>query len=436
MQLHHHSKQDYATANAEAAEDARKRFQRRIDEGQVRAAQLIDHLGANVPEDMIARHERLAFRFGPRHAAMPALDLESASREGLTDDTGMPIAIAALLDEAPVTPPTTDKETDEIPSLLLDVADGTRVYGVHDHALSQMAARAKVPVKYLKELVRSSNPALRDLALEILGTHYGPQLKLGEERSLLRSIDGETRGFLSAQYKRIDCLPVLEAFIDEAVKTHGCVPTDAVGTSLRAQLKVVLPEVFFPTDDSPILVGLAWSNSDYGVGANCLALTIERLWCTNKATTTDVMREIHLGKKLPDDIAWSEQTRAAETELSVLTIRDAVKHVLRAENIDGIMTAIRTVSERKIEWKQVGSELKALTKGERETAQQLFEGEETVLLPAGRTQWRASNVLSLMAQSASSAERRLNLEREAGRLMETGALAQTLRNQRQALRVA
>jgi hypothetical protein len=53
---------------------------------------------------------------------------------------------------------------------------------------------------------------------------------------------------------------------------------------------------------------------------------------------------------------------------------------------------------------------KALTKPEVINARMLFESDESVMLPAGDTAWRASNVMSWLANQTESTERKLDLQ--------------------------
>jgi len=435
--MFHHDKRDYDKAKEAAAIDIRKTFHNRIQEGVARATKLARHLQSVVPEDRLAIHGRdLNFRWGvpERHAGAKAIqdpvlldaaDPEAKGMDG-ADDVGRLLDMVEVPNIKNDGKITTISEEDGTSRLLLDV--GGHTVTLHNNALSQISNRTefgtagektKVPLRYLKQMMNSGEPALQRLCVDVLNTHY-KDTPIKMKKSLVRSIDDEARGFLGSSYKRLDSMLLLETLL-EAANDAGAVPTDAIMSDTRCQIKLVLQRVFEPIADSPMIFGVAWSTSDFGCGANCLALTIERLWCTNKATTMDSLREVHTGTKLHGDIAWSEDTREKVTAASAATMKDYIKHMLSDDNIGQLQIAIQKAHETETDWKKFGESIKRhLTKDELMLAENLFNNcEQEVLLPPARTVWRASNVLSLIAQSAKTAERTLELERMAGGVFES-----------------
>lgn len=434
--MFHHDKRDYETARATAIESAEDKFGTRIEQGLERTVKLIEHLQESVPVDRLAVHGRdIHFKLSSDKPRMKLassraiqdpelLNADDPRAKGMdgADDVGRILKLVELPNHKTDGRLSSVQEEDGSSRLLMDISGHT--VELHSNAISQIAERtspsgAKLPVKYLKSLMSSNDPNLQRLCVDALNTHY-KRTALSKKKSLVRSVNGEARGFLGSTYKRIDSMMLMQTLIEQANEC-GAVVIDARVTDVRCQVKLVLRRIYRPVDDSPMLLGIAWSTSDYGCGANCLSLFVERMWCTNQATTQDSLREVHTGPELHGDIAWSEDTRRKVTEASAATMRDYIKHMLSDESIGNLTDAIRKAYETEVSWKTFGPTVKRLlSKEEYNSAESHFDStNQAVLLPPARTLWRASNVLSLIAQNAKTPDRALELERLAGRVFET-----------------
>jgi hypothetical protein len=117
-------------------------LQRQIDEGAKRAADVITTIERDQPRDQIVRARAAGFDVAPTHGV----------RVRIADDWYQPT----------------------------------------EFALGQIAARAGVPLPYLRELAApQSAPWKHQLASEILGQHHG---NAGDVRVLVRSVRGQLRG--------------------------------------------------------------------------------------------------------------------------------------------------------------------------------------------------------------------------------------------------
>lgn len=399
------------------------RLQAVLREGARTGLQVIEHVNTNAPNDRLVRGR--ALRWG--YAAPAELALAQAKPEakplgdpalaGLVNDEGIPLQVAAILDEparkprALVAAPPADAA---IPELVLEIADGT--HRLHRNAFSQVAGRAGVPGDYLRRLTDSQNPAMRQLALDILAAHYG-KTEQAAERHLVRDVHGEVRGFLSDKYRRLDSRPLLDAFLT-AAREVGAVPGGGLAGQLRTSFKVFLPTLFEPVPDDPIVIGLEWHNSDFGAGAFSISLTLLRMWCTNGATIEETLRKTHVGSRLSDDVAWSKATMQADSATMALATGDIVRNHLAADKVEGLVAAVKAAHEKCFADKQdpFGSNRRfaALTKGELAKVRDAFDSNDVVNLPPGRTLWRASNAVSWVAQHCEDEERKHALERLAG----------------------
>ena len=413
--LVHHSGSDYNEAATEAAREARKKMEQIIEGGRASAERVIDRVQNHVPVDRLAKGKGLRFGYAQASAMQQAAYIGDPSLTGQTNDEGIPLQVAALLGEQA---PATDVVSDDGPSrLVLEIAESSKE-GIHSHALTQIATKAGIPSKYLAELTTSENPILRQLALEILESHYrGTDNAL--DRYLLRSVDGEVRGFLSDKYRRLDNRPLLEAFA-VACQEMGAVPVDGTASDVRIAMKAFLPYVLEPVPNEVMLVGVEWANSDFGAGALTLSLVALRLWCTNKATMQNALRNVHLGRRLDENISYSDETYRLDTMATVSAMRDTVRDLLSPVRVNALQETVKAASAMKATWSSLPKKvLDAMTKSEAELARKLFDEEQPdiMMLPAEKTTWRASNVFSWLAGQTKDADHKLDLERAAGEVV-------------------
>ncbi len=339
-------------------------LQKRIDEGTVRAGSVIEAIHRDVPTDQIAR--------------------------------------ATALDFAP-----------SLGGLSVRVAEN--VYSPSDYALGQLAGRAGVPTAYLRELVGErvqddgAMPWQRDLAAEILRRHFAH----AEGRLLVRSVRGQLRGVLSDKYRRLDCRPLVEALVAECQRV-GAIPFDGTATDTRVALKVLFPEVLEPVPGEFLVVGGEWSNSDYGNGVHGFRAFFLRAVCLNGATAENVLRQVHLGGRLSDDVEFSARTYRLDTETSISALRDTVRGVLGPAGRDRVLDQIRQSSTKEYGAAQLTRAVRNLPKADAKAVVDAFNSSDVINLPAGNTAWRASNALSWIAKNTSDDEKRLDLERLAG----------------------
>lgn len=414
-----------------------EKFQQIIDSGRKSAEQVFNRIATEVPEDRIVRGRAMRFAFEaprPKLASVHALRAEPElgwhAKEALDADdpraSGMegadPVAqIMNMVDvdgvqaPAPAEPPA---PTEPAPpaSLVMSIAEHTQQ--VHAHALGQLAHRfrlhgVKIPVRYLRALVGSGDPESQAIAEEILN-RTADHSKVRDQRFLVRSVGDEARAVMSDRFRRIDCRPILDTLVT-FLQDRGMIPIGGYATDTRVQLQFAIPEVFHLTDEeSPILIGGIWQNSDFGHGSNGLSIYVKRGWCANGCSSENTMRQVHAGGRLPEDIALAADTLAADTKANQLVMRDTLQAVLSPERVAEVIASLREANITRTTWDAYAPRLKKiLGKGELDQAKKAFDGEDVVNLPAGKTQWRMSNAISWLAHSASPS-RAIELERLAG----------------------
>lgn len=371
----HHSDVPYDVALDAAAAGFKQKLEEMIHKTQVSAMTVIERVQRETPNDRVADTTTLEF--------MADADDDKAIIMGLQNRK----------------------------------ADGFFQEGLHKNALDQVAERAGIPNTYINRLLEK--PYGRELIVDNLTTIFK---KEPNKKVLIRSVGAQVRGVLSNSFKRMDSGPIIDAFA-KACSDIGAVPVEGVGGDLRWAVKAILPFVFQPAAkrgfEEVLAFGIQLSNSDYGHGALGLNAFCTRLVCTNTATLEQVMREVHLGKRLTDDIDFSKRTREADTQLQVLQIGDIVKQILAPEKVNALVGRIGEALEKRIDPKEAWQALPGmgLLKGEIDQVKALFIDGDVEVLPRGSTQARLSNAVSWFAKSAATAERRLELEEIAGELL-------------------
>lgn len=362
--LIHHGSQTYDAAASEAATEARAKMEAMIDRGRVSAGNVIDKVMREVPRDALVRGRAFGDAIRPAAGGLNFLDA-----------------------------------TGEITTV-------TR------HALGQIASRADLPMAYVSNLLEKQEPWARDLLAHNVRELYSRD----ESRYLTRSVNGQLRGFLSDKFKRIDSRPVLESAI-AAFQDAGLTPCDGYASETQVNLKAVLPVIFEPVPNEVMLFGLEWSNSDYGKGTNSLRAFVLRLMCTNKAVMDYALRQVHLGRRLENETLYSEKTIALDTAAAISAVGDIVRGALTPDTTKAYCEIVRRAHEDKINPAQTIERMKQLTKGERAAVSEAFNSADVEMLPAGNTTWRLSNALSWVAGHTDDTDRRIELEREAGKVL-------------------
>lgn len=283
---------------------------------------------------------------------------------------------------------------------------------IHEHCIPQVAERAGIPFGYLRELVRGEESWQPQLAEHALRQHFTNQQK---SKYLIRSVDQTVRGFLSDRFRRLDSRPILDALI-KGFQEYGVVPVSGHALDTRVTLRALVPQVFEVVPGEWVAYGADWSNSDYGFGTNSLSGFILRLICLNGAVAASMLKQVHLGRRLDENIEFSTETYRLDTEATVSATRDVTKLLFSAETREALFDRVRKSAEEQPDaWSRNTRRFASrLSRAELEEAKKAFDGPDVINLPAGKSAWRVSNALSWIAKTATDPVRQLELERLAG----------------------
>ena len=183
-----------------------------------------------------------------------------------------------------------------------------------------------------------------------------------------------------------------------------------------------MPEIYEPIPGEVVAYGLSLENSDFGNGALSIRAYLLRIWCTNLAITEETMRQVHLGKRLDDNLIYSQRTYELDAKTTVSALKDVVRLQLDSRSLTNRMEAVRMAAAKEINPTSARELLKkALNKGEAEAAMNAYNSPDVYNLPAGQTAWRLSNAISWIAGQTEEPERKLELMRVAGEVLPKAA---------------
>jgi hypothetical protein len=325
----------------------------------------------------------------------------------------------------------------DMAGLRLDI--GETGLSIHKHAFSQLCSKVGFPLQYAGSLL---NPAAnetyttvawrRELAAHNLNELFArpkwTEKNGAQVRFLHRIVGNELRGFLSRRYNRyLASVPLLRAFV-EACRASGARPVEAVATDVRVSLKCLLPEVYEAFPGEYVCMGVEWSNSDFGAGKLSVCMTLWRVASATSTVLDQTISRIHIGSVIEEsDLELSEDTLRKEVIAQQGAIGDAVKEQLSERVVTKLVEAVRVAHEEKIPWSKLKTQLsRFLGKADVESVQNLLDGKgETIIdLPPISFEgservanlWWAASVVGNIANKVDDLERKLELQREAGKL--------------------
>lgn len=369
--LAHHSAEDYGAAAKRAADRATEKFEAIIANGQAEAGKILSYLNTHKPEDFIVGNKAMEFE---AEEIMGAL----------------------------------------VPKVNFKDTDGEKHHiGLHRNALIQALDRtgSPSPSKSVDWLLKGNTV---EEAMALLNKMYS---EMEDKNYLFRVVNEELRGLLSDRFRRLDTCQMIDTIVSEGVEGFGAIPTSATIQDVSFSMKLVLPYIFEPLPNEVGIFGFIFRNSDFGHGRFHAKGFFRRLWCTNDCTTEDGISEIHLGKRLSENIAFSQETYELDSKTMASALKDTLHAVLHPDNVKKRLAIVRGAAEESIDADAAFDRMqgKQLTKGEATEARKLMSSADTEMLPPGQNRWRFSNVLSLLANQSDNPDRQLELEDLAGK---------------------
>jgi hypothetical protein len=321
-------------------------------------------------------------------------------------------------------------------------AEGTRSSDdtdvmIHRHALNQLCAKCGYAMNQFNFLAPKSTEENSGWGMNLNVYALNKMFHCPEwaerggapTRFLHRIVGKELRGFLSQRYARhLASAPLLRAFVDACCDKEAR-PIEATNSAVRMSLKCLLPHVFEAFPGEYICLGVEFGNSDFGAGRLTVRSTIWRVSMSTSAVLDETFSKVHIGSVIEEsDLAISEATWHKETEAQKGVIVDVVGQLLSAGTVDRLLQALRVARDENIPWSKLRSRLAGLVgKGDLDWMQQAADnGAGIVDLPPisftpdgeriPNAYW-ASAAVSAIASRSEDMDRRMELQKEAGKLL-------------------
>jgi hypothetical protein len=290
--------------------------------------------------------------------------------------------------------------------------------GIHRHALRQMAEVAGMPLAWADRILGLSDDSdiegdVDPYGAKLLAHSLNEIYKHSDSRHLMRCV-GDVRGFLSDRYRRIDSRPIMERLFT-AMQNVGLRPYDGYALDTKVEVQAIIPKIYSPYPGELVAFGLTFRSSDYGDGALDVRGFTIRPACANGMIRESMLRQVHLGGRLSEDLQLSTRTYNLDTETMASATFDVVNNAFSDAKIEREMLAIRSSQEKELDPKRATERLrKVLSKGEAEQAIALFASADIVTMPPGQTEYRMSNALSWLANNTKDERRKIEIQEIAG----------------------
>lgn len=218
----------------------------------------------------------------------------------------------------------------------LNVKDGDG-YSVTDHTHGQIAARHGIPWSYYK-LMRDDQPSMLEF-------NVNEWLKRKPQKRMLRTLDSTARAYLSDSYARMDDDVFAEVVLQAMADVPGMKVVSTAITEERTHIKIVSEKIEREVKlNDPVQFGLAFANSEIGLGRLSGSLLVYKLSCLNGAVSPDdAFAATHLGKRQGADHegVYAMDTVAADAKATILKLRDYAKELLSERRIDAVVAKMK-----------------------------------------------------------------------------------------------
>lgn len=292
-------------------------------------------------------------------------------------------------------------------------------FTLHENAVGQLGEKLNIPTRYLKTLV-SGDEWQRQLAQRIMNEHSN---WTDRNRVLVRVVGNQVRGVLSDQYRRLNSQQILGGFF-EAIEQNGGWLTDGYMNDTKMWFEALYPqpiEIMTPKNGLVVVAfGVRIASSDYGASALEMRSMMLNGACLNGWVRESILRQVHLGSRLPDNLTLSNRTYQLDTETQKSAVIDLTGKLFSRETFENHKAAIEAVSGQEI---NLTNELKMLAKGKlqkdevEEVTQVVTNGKQEDGVTGENTLWKLVNGITAVARTAEP-ERKRDLQEIAGSLMQ------------------
>ena len=313
------------------------------------------------------------------------------------------------------------------PTKVLEFSDGEGLawepgqapLSLTSHAMDQVLTYTGIPARFVDRL-RADAPDLITLNVNrLLSTK-------GDDRRMLRTLNGKVRAFLSDRYRPLDYVDVAERLLP-MIREAGYQVVSAKITETRLYIHVISPrtEGELRVGD-PVRFGWVISDSEVGMGTLSIQLFMDRLACTNGMIIPEFSKKkAHLGGRaeMSTDylVSVSNETTKAADDALWFGVRDHIREFSTPTGIRRVMDRLKEQTEAKVEGDPTAVVQAVANKfllREEESKSVLY----SFLEKGDRSMWGLSNAVTQLANDHTDYDRGVEFEKIGGELlMLTGA---------------
>ncbi len=207
--------------------------------------------------------------------------------------------------------------------LTLGMDEKAETFILNELAHKQIADRLQIPQRYYNKM-RLEYPSLLDENINSW-FHQSP------ERRMIRTLDRNTRAFLSDRYRRLDNLELADSVLPLIKEMKGAEIISSQITDTHMYIKVINKRLNAEVAHGDVVqAGIVISNSEVGLGSLKVEPLLYRLICKNGLIVKDyAQRRYHVGKQIENDDSayeiFSDETLAQDDKAFFMKVQDTVR---------------------------------------------------------------------------------------------------------------
>jgi hypothetical protein len=212
----------------------------------------------------------------------------------------------------------------------------------------QIATYTAIPAAYYNRMRADAPGLLAQNVNRWMGDH-------GDERRMVRTLNGNVRALLSDRYQRIDNYEVAEVALQMLQAVPGLRIVSTAVTESRLYIKAVSSDVVLPVPGSRrvgdfVEAGVMISNSEIGQGSVSIKPFAHFLVCTNGMVRDSVLRAAHVGRRVDANIEGllSDGTKKLEDAAVLSKVRDVLRHAFDAAAFQRFIDGIGATTQQHI----------------------------------------------------------------------------------------
>lgn len=292
---------------------------------------------------------------------------------------------------------------------------------------AQVANYSDIPKAYF-DRIHSENPRLLadNINHGLAKISRDARKQARQESMLVRTLEGNVRGFLSSRYRILDSHDMLET-VFPVIADHGMSVVSSEVTEKRLFIKALSPKLLADVKKGDTVQhGLVISTSDVGAGSVRVEPLIFRLVCLNGMISSTAIRKFHIGKnEAGEDVRelFTDKTRELSDAAFWSQVRDVVVGSLKPENFEREVDKLRIAANEEIK----NFDLPRVVELTMKATGINGEGKKNSIIAAlasgnegaGLTRWGLISSFTRAAQDdAIDYEESIELERAAGQILE------------------